>query len=215
MLVVLVGCVGILAVVAVEWLTGAAGSPGRPGAANAGGNPADLGQPPAGTGQHQTDLVSPPSGRPPPGVPADAEAVIVDRVVDGDTVRVVAPPGGSIPEGGSIRVRLLNIDAPEHARFGNPEECGAREATARIEQLVASGDLAWVAADVADRDRYDRPLRAMWTDDGVFVNELMVAEGLAVAVLYPPNDRFYDVMVDAERRARAAGAGVFGAICPG
>jgi len=152
------------------------------------------------------------TGRP-EGVPADAEPAIVDRVVDGDTLRVIAAPGGTIPEGGSIRVRLLNIDAPELARDGRDAECLAEEASDRLEELVPPTALVWLAADVEDRDRFDRPLRGVWTGDGVFVNELLAAEGLAEAVLFRPNDRFHARVVGAERRAVAAGLGIHGPAC--
>ncbi len=149
----------------------------------------------------------------PETVPGDAEPAIVDRVVDGDTIRVIAEPGGSIPEGGSIRVRLLNVDAPELGRGGTEDECGAREATLRVEELLGSGDLVWLVADVRDRDRFDRPLRGVWTEDGVFVNRVLVEEGWAVAALFEPNDRFHAQMVAAESLARAQGVGIHGTRC--
>jgi len=149
----------------------------------------------------------------PPGVPADAEPAIVDRVVDGDTVRVIAEPGGTIAEGGSIRVRLLNIDAPEVARDDRPAQCLADEAAARLTTLLPATSLVWLAADREERDQYDRPLRGLWTDDGVFANELLVEEGLAEAVLFPPNDRFHAPIVAAERRAAAARVGLHGVAC--
>jgi micrococcal nuclease len=139
--------------------------------------------------------------------------MIVVRVVDGDTIRAVAGPASSIEDGGSIRVRLLNIDAPELARDGASAECGADEAVRFLEGLLGPGDLVWAAADVEDRDVYDRPLRALWTVDGVFVNERLVEQGWAVAVLFAPNDRFHAPMAAAERRARAAGVGIWGAAC--
>lgn len=156
---------------------------------------------------------APPPARP-PEVPDDAEAAIVDRVVDGDTIRVVAVPGGSIPEGGSIRIRLLNIDTPELARFGDPAECGAEQVTARVEELVASGDLVWLVADREGRDRFDRPLRGVWLSDGTFLNELLAEEGYGEAVLFPPNDRFHARVDAAAARARAAGRGIWGELCP-
>ncbi|TVP68889.1 MAG: thermonuclease family protein [Nitriliruptor sp.] len=149
----------------------------------------------------------------PEGVPADAEPAIVDRVVDGDTLRVIAPPGGTIPDGGSIRVRLLNIDAPELARDGRDAECLAEASSDRLEELLPPTALVWLAADVEDRDRFDRPLRGVWTEDGVFANELLAAEGLAEAVLFRPNDRFHARIVDAERRAVAGGLGIHGPAC--
>lgn len=142
-------------------------------------------------------------------VPTDAEAAIVDRVIDGDTVRVIAEPHGSIPRGGSIRVRLLNIDAPELARDSRPAECGAHRATAALEALIGPGELVWLVADVEDRDVFDRPLRAMWTEDGTFVNATLVAQGWAQVVLYPPNDRFYTPLLAYESEAQADGRGVW------
>lgn len=149
----------------------------------------------------------------PEGVPADAEPAIVDRVVDGDTLRVIAAPEGTIPDGGSIRVRLLNIDTPELARDGRDAECLAEAASDRVEALLPPAALVWLAADVEDRDRFDRPLRGVWTDEGVFVNELLAAEGLAEAVLFRPNDRFHARIVEAERRAAAGGLGIHGSAC--
>lgn len=148
------------------------------------------------------------------GIPDDAEAAIVDRVVDGDTLRVIAEPGGSIPEGGSIRIRLLNIDTPELARDGRDAECGALEATEHLETLVSSGELVWLVADREDRDRFDRPLRGVWTDDGVFLNERLAEEGFAEVVLFPPNDRFHSRIEVAVQRAQAADRGIWGSLCP-
>jgi micrococcal nuclease len=152
--------------------------------------------------------------RPPDGIPDDAEPAIVDRVVDGDTVRVVAEPGGSIPEGGSVRVRLLNIDTPELATDEAPAECGAEAAAARLAELVAPGDVVWLAGDREDRDVYDRPLRGVWTDDGVFVNELLAREGFAETLIIGPNDRFHAVIAAAVEQAQAAGRGIWGELCP-
>lgn len=151
--------------------------------------------------------------RPPAGVPPDAETAELDRVVDGDTVRLFPSPGSTIGEQGSLRVRLLNIDAPELPRDGRPGECLAEEATMRLEELLADSEVVWIAADREDRDPYDRPLRGLWTDDGEFVTEVLVEEGLAVAVLFRPNDRFHARVVAAERRAVAAEVGVHGPAC--
>lgn len=184
----------VLVALAVSWLAGQLGSTGA--------GPPSGDQPASGAGAEPVDPV-----------PDDAEAAIVDRVVDGDTVRIIASPDGVLPEGGSIRVRLLNIDAPERARDGSPATCGADAAAERLEQLVAPGDLVWLAADQEDRDGYDRPLRAMWTDDGTFVNELLAEEGHAEVVLIGPNDRFHDRIAAAAERARQADRGIRGARC--
>lgn len=134
-------------------------------------------------------------------------------MVDGDTVRLFAEPGGALGESGSVRVRLLNIDAPELPRDGQLGECLAEEAAQRLDELLADSEVVWIAADRQDRDPYDRPLRGLWTEDGVFVTEILAAEGLAVAVLFRPNDRFHARVVAAEQRAKAAGIGLHGPAC--
>lgn len=149
----------------------------------------------------------------PAGVPDDAEPAIVDAIVDGDTVRVIAIPGGSIPEGGSIRVRLLNVDAPELGRDGGGPACGATEAADHLASMLDRGDLVWLAADDQDRDRFGRPLRGLWTDDGRFVNELLAEAGHVEVVRFPPNDRFHARIATAVERARDARRGIWGERC--
>ena len=210
---VIVLLLAVLVALAGTWLVGQFGLMGA-------GAPQDdeaapgVGEQPADPAPGDLDPPDPGSARLPPSVPDDAEAAIVDRVVDGDTVRVIASPDGSSPEGGSIRVRLLNIDTPERARDDRPAECGAEAATERLEQLIAPGDLVWLAGDQEDRDVYDRPLRGMWTDDGTFVNELLAAEGYAEVLLIGPNDRFHDRVAAAVERAQQAGRGIWGPLCP-
>ncbi len=149
----------------------------------------------------------------PAAVPGDAVAVVVDRVVDGDTVRLRALGDDGLASPDSVRVRLLNIDAPELPRDGQPGECLAEQATSRLVELVSDSEVVWIAADREDRDRFDRPLRGLWTEDGVFVTEVLAQEGLAVAVLFQPNDRFHDRIAAAEEQARAAQLGVHGPAC--
>lgn len=145
---------------------------------------------------------------PPPGVPRAAQRATVDRVVDGDTIRVTVRAGsGAIPAAPSASVRLLNVDAPETRHPSRGVECGGPEATARVEQLLPAGATVWLASDRSDTDRYDRYLRAVWTGDGVFVNAALVGEGLATAVLFPPDDRWYPELVELEQAAREAAVG--------
>lgn len=145
---------------------------------------------------------------PPPGVPRAAQRATVDRVVDGDTIRVTVRGGsGAIPATASAPVRLLNVDAPEARHPSRGVECGGPEATARVEQLLPAGATVWLATDRSDTDRYDRYLRAVWTGDGIFVNAVLVEEGLAAAVLFPPDDRWHPELVELEQAARAAAVG--------
>ena len=122
----------------------------------------------------------------------------LERVIDGDTIEVII--GGTRES-----VRLIGIDTPER---GQP---GASEATARVEALLAGGRV-YLEADVRDRDRYDRLLRYVWTNDEgrwSLVNLTLVAEGLAGVFTVPPDERHVERLRGAETTARAEGRGLW------
>ena len=59
--------------------------------------------------------------------------------------------------------------------------------------------------DVSERDQYDRLLRDVWVErDGAwtFVNLALVAEGYAQVSTYPPDVKYVDVLLAAQRAAR-------------
>lgn len=147
----------------------------------------------------------------PAGVPTVAEAATVTAHVDGDTIRVTALADGDALEGGvETKVRLLEIDAPESVHPDQPVECHAVEAGEALAELLPLGSTVWALPDEELKDRFGRTLLYLWNDQGVFVNEQMIADGHAEAVLYQPNDRYIDSMRAAESRARGADAGLWG-----
>jgi micrococcal nuclease len=148
----------------------------------------------------------------PASVPDDAEPAVVDRVVDGDTIRILDPAGGGADS--SVRVRLLQVDAPELDHPQRGRECGAGTATAMVEDLLPPGSAVWLAADREDRDRFDRLLRYAWSEDGVDVQAALVEAGFAEVLVIAPNDRFVRTLRPLEAAARERAAGVWGEGCP-
>ncbi|MFN4001091.1 thermonuclease family protein [Microcella sp.] len=137
-----------------------------------------------------------------PGSPAaSAEGVgTVTSITDGDTLRLEV-------DGVELRVRLVGIDTPEVY----PEvECFGPEAEAALAALAPPGSTLAFAYDRDPRDPYDRELMYLFTADGTFINYELVAQGAARAVLFEPNDRYYDDLVAAERAAQNAGLGLWG-----
>lgn len=133
------------------------------------------------------------------------ETARVVRVVDGDTI--VIDRGG-----GNERVRYIGIDTPESVKPNTPVEFMAREASAANEALVAGREVV-LERDVSDTDRYDRLLRYVWLREGdgwVFVNLELVRRGFAQVVTYPPDVRWTDTFLAAQREARDAGVGLWG-----
>ena len=105
-----------------------------------------------------------------------------------------------------LAVRLIGIDTPEVY----PEvECFGPEAEALLADLAPVGTLLRVEYDLDPRDPYDRELLYLYTADGTFVNLELVARGAAEAVLFEPNDRYWDELRAAERAAQDARRGLW------
>jgi endonuclease YncB( thermonuclease family) len=130
-----------------------------------------------------------------PLMPAEGDACVVARIVDGDTLTC---------DGGE-RIRLLLIDAPElsQAPWG---QAARRELAA----LAPPGTPLRLEHDVQRRDRYGRTLAYLWLPDGRLVNEELLRAGVAVVSVYPPNVRHVDRFRAVVAEAQSAGAGLWG-----
>lgn len=136
---------------------------------------------------------TPAPAQPSANVPAGAIAAQLARVVDGDTIDVVI-------DGQPATVRYIGIDTPEQG------DLGYRAATDANAALLGAGTL-YLVADTSDKDRYDRLLRYVYTEDGAMVNREMVAQGWAQPVEYPPDTRFATEFRQAASEAAQAGVG--------
>jgi micrococcal nuclease len=129
------------------------------------------------------------------------EEVPVERVIDGDTIRVTY-------DGRSEPVRYIGVNTPEtrHARKG-VERFGP-EATEANRRLVEHRRVRLVF-DVEPRDRYGRLLAYVFLLDGTFVNARLVESGHAQVMTVPPNVRYQDLFLRLEREARAGRHGLW------
>lgn len=128
----------------------------------------------------------------------------VVAVVDGDTIDVNI-------NGVVSRVRYIGINTPETVHPTRAVECFGTEASARNKLLVA-GKYVGLEKDVSETDKYGRLLRYVYVD-GEMVNELLVREGFANVSTYPPDVRYTERFLTAERLARAEGKGLWGEGC--
>ena len=137
--------------------------------------------------------------------PAPAGTARIVRPVDGDTV-VVDIDGHEEP------VRFIGIDTPESVAQDRPVECYGPEAKERTAALLPEGTVVRLERDVEARDRYDRLLAYVIRDeDDLFVNGLLVEEGYAESIAYPPNTTRQGELDAAEASARAEGRGLWAA----
>ncbi len=143
---------------------------------------------------------------PPPGLAPDGPTVEarVVRVIDGDTI--VVEFGGA-----QYHLRYIGMDTPESVKPGTPVQPMALAATAANKALV-EGKTVLLEKDVSETDRYDRLLRNVWVErDGrlVLVGLELVRTGFAQVTTYPPDVKYVDALLEAERSARAAGVGLW------
>ena len=134
------------------------------------------------------------------------EAVKVVRVVDGDTINVLI-------NGKTEPVRYIGIDTPETVDPRKPVQCFGVESSKKNKELV-EGALVRLEKDITDRDKYNRLLRYVWLNN-VLINEKLVADGFAKSYSYPPDVKYQERFVAAEKKARENKLGLWTACASG
>ncbi|MCL2746421.1 MAG: thermonuclease family protein [Coriobacteriia bacterium] len=121
-----------------------------------------------------------PPPAPEPEVTTNRERLIVERIIDGDTI-VARDESGN-----SFRIRLIGIDAPE------ANESGGTSATNYLAGMIPSGSEVWAEiCPVRPVDRFDRERAYLWTSptsnsDNDFVQARMLQSGNARASIMTP-----------------------------
>jgi micrococcal nuclease len=137
-----------------------------------------------------------------PTITPGRQAARVVRVVDGDTIDVEL-------SGATLRVRYIGMDTPETVDPRRPVGCFGPEATAR-NRALAEGRQVELEKDVSETDSFGRLLRYVYVD-GAMVNETLLREGYAQVSTFPPDVRYVDRFLAAQREAREANRGLWGA----
>ena len=126
----------------------------------------------------------------------DADGARVQRVVDGDTVRLV----------GLGSVRLIGVNTPEV--YGRVQ-CFGPEASAFAKSMLHPGTRVRYQVGREARDRYGRLLAYVWLEDGRLFNGMLVARGYALPLTIAPNDQLAPRFRSEEAQARRARAGMW------
>lgn len=134
------------------------------------------------------------------------ELATMSRVIDGDTIEVSL-------DGEVQKVRMVNIDCPESV---NPDETKNNDAGREASRFTASrlqvGQPVWLQREATDTDKYGRLLRHVWIEKphNPFDEEevarkmfdaILVENGYARVVDYPPDTAYADVLRRVSRRA--------------
>lgn len=130
------------------------------------------------------------------------EVGVVSRVVDGDTVVITV---GGVDK----KVRLVGVNTPESVgRYAkNPQPYGKEASKFTKEKL--DGKQVYLEKDVSDTDKYGRLLRYIWLEEpdkskieDTMFNAILLKEGYASVMTYPPDVKYSKTFVKIEEKAR-------------
>lgn len=129
-------------------------------------------------------------------VPKGSVEATVERVVDGDTMKLKIKDTKEI-----VTLRLLLVDTPESVKKDVDPQPYSIEASNFAKETLKSGDTVYIEYDEGDKtDKYDRHLGYLWyysKDDGGWemFNEKLISTGYArVGYIYSQKrhlDEFY------------------------
>ncbi len=125
--------------------------------------------------------------------------ISVRRVYDGDTIEL---------ENG-MHVRYIGINAPEIAHQEKPGEPFSLESLAFNEKIVLSKSVR-IQTDREISDQYNRRLAYVFLQDGMFVNQEIVRNGLAHVLYKAPNIIYDASLLKSQQEAMEAGKGMWG-----
>lgn len=124
----------------------------------------------------------------------------VKRVFDGDTFVLTD----------NTKVRLAGIDTPELSRGRHPDDPGAREATRLLERILGASKMqVRLETGQEAKDRYQRVIAHVYTQDGHNVQEQILGAGLALGYARPPNLGHLECYREAEAQARKQQLGLW------
>lgn len=122
----------------------------------------------------------------------------VKHVYDGDTLTL---------EDGR-KIRLLGINTPEIEGRNKNAEAGGEEAK-RWLMSALKGKRVRLVVDAEPQDKYGRTLAHLFTEDDLHINLELVKGGFAAISIYPPNLRFSEELIMAQREAEKANRGIW------
>lgn len=119
----------------------------------------------------------------------------VKEVVDGDTIIL----------SDRSRIRLIGINAPEYGMYFFEEASEVMEA-------MVFGKEVTLEKDISEKDKYGRLLRYVYAEN-LFINLEMLKRGFANVYTYPPDVKYNDEFLEAERYARDSNLGLWEKSC--
>lgn len=147
--------------------------------------------------------------RPAPTTKNREFTAIVERVVDGDTIRLATPVLGT------TNVRFLNMDTAEtYHTVKNDLDANqmyhGQQAALHLRTMLSDGDMVTLRLGEEPLDAFGRLLAEVITKDGVNTNLQMVRDGMAPTYfIYPFENEVVAEYAEAARKAREEQLGIW------
>ncbi len=135
------------------------------------------------------------------GVQAYDTTATVAKVVDGDSITLAD----------KRKVRLIGINAPELARYPKKTEAYALAAKRYLKRQLTANKKIHLKFGQQKKDRYGRLLAHMFLSDGRNLNAMLVKQGLASAIVVPPNTALINCYFRLEQQARKKAKNIWSA----
>lgn len=133
----------------------------------------------------------------------NGELIFVDRVIDGDTIKITF-------EGKSESVRIIGINTPETKHPQKPIECFGPEASKYAEDLLGNKKVILEFDESQGKyDKYDRLLAYVWTEDGQLYSELAIKNGFAFEDTYDGTYKYQKIHKKAQETAESNKLGLW------
>lgn len=133
------------------------------------------------------------------GTNQDRSLIRVEKVHDGDTITARV-------ENRYEKIRLIGIDTPEMGQ----RPWGSKAKEYLVGLIDASSQTLTIEYDIEHRDKYGRILAYIWANDGRLINEEMLRSGYAVLFTFPPNVKYVDRFISAQKEAKDKKLGIWG-----
>ncbi len=134
--------------------------------------------------------------------------VTIVKIIDGDTYEVNL-------NGKKEKVRLIGIDTPESKANKKAYKDSKRskedvktivkeglKAKEFVKSLIKEGDVLKIEFDVRERDQYGRLLAYLYLPNGKMLNNVIIEEGYAAPLTYPPNVKYVELFRESYIKAR-------------
>ncbi|MDD2376565.1 MAG: thermonuclease family protein [Clostridia bacterium] len=132
----------------------------------------------------------------------------VSRIIDGDTIEVTI-------DSKKYKVRFIGIDCPEYT---SKIEYYGKESTKYTSSILINTYI-FLEKDVSEADQYGRLLRYVWLEVPIsnsineiktkMFNGILVVNGYASAVTYPPDIKYFEEFKELAADARNTNMGLW------